>query len=134
MRLLWLVGSLALALLIAVLTLQVPSPVGADGAGIDQMQIRVPIDDTTTWKLFYSNHAPDGGQWEPQDRPVFYEYFWRDEQGRFKSDFPSFGFNDNDLASRSAVNAVKFSANGGGCAFRREDFGLAFGNKTAISR
>ena len=30
MRLLWLVGSLALALLIAVLTLQVPAPVGAD--------------------------------------------------------------------------------------------------------
>ncbi len=39
------------------------------GAGIDQMQIRVPIDDTTTWKLFYSNHAPEGGTWEPQERP-----------------------------------------------------------------
>ena len=57
------------------------------GAGIDQMQIRVPIDDTTTWKLFYSNHAPTGGEWEPQDRPVFYEYLWRDEQGRFITDY-----------------------------------------------
>jgi 5,5'-dehydrodivanillate O-demethylase len=57
------------------------------GAGIDQMQIRVPIDDTTTWKLFYSNHAPDAGVWEPQDRPVFYEYFWRDDQGRFITDY-----------------------------------------------
>ncbi|MEK9809797.1 MAG: hypothetical protein VW362_05080, partial [Candidatus Nanopelagicales bacterium] len=53
------------------------------GAGIDQMQIRVPIDETTTWKLFYSLHHPDGGVWEQQDRPVVYEYQWRDEQGRF---------------------------------------------------
>ena len=57
------------------------------GAGIDQMQIRVPIDDTTTWKLFYSNHAPEGGTWEPQDRPVFYEYLWKDENGRFITDY-----------------------------------------------
>jgi 5,5'-dehydrodivanillate O-demethylase len=57
------------------------------GAGIDQMQIRVPVDDTTTWKLFYSNHAPDAGVWESQDRPVVYEYFWRDDQGRFITDY-----------------------------------------------
>jgi 5,5'-dehydrodivanillate O-demethylase len=57
------------------------------GAGIDQMQIRVPIDDTTTWKLFYSNHAPEGGTWEPQDRPAFYEYLWKDENGRFITDY-----------------------------------------------
>jgi 5,5'-dehydrodivanillate O-demethylase len=57
------------------------------GAGIDQMQIRVPIDDTTTWKLFYSNHAPEAGVWEPQERPVVYEYQWRDENGRFITDY-----------------------------------------------
>jgi 5,5'-dehydrodivanillate O-demethylase len=57
------------------------------GAGIDQMQIRVPIDDTTTWKLFYSLHHPEGGQWEQQDRPVVYQYQWRDEQGRFITDY-----------------------------------------------
>ena len=57
------------------------------GAGIDQMQIRVPIDDTTTWKLFYSLHHPDFGVWEPQARPVVYEYLWKDEQGRFITDY-----------------------------------------------
>jgi len=57
------------------------------GAGIDQMQIRVPIDDTTTWKLFFSNHAPQGAEPSDQERPVFYEYLWKDENGRFITDY-----------------------------------------------
>ncbi len=46
------------------------------GMWIDQMQIRVPIDDTTTWKLFYSLHHPEGGTWEKQERPVVYNFPW----------------------------------------------------------
>jgi 5,5'-dehydrodivanillate O-demethylase len=57
------------------------------GAGIDQMQIRVPIDNTTTWALFYSLHHPQAGVWEPQDRPVEYEYQWKDAEGRFITDY-----------------------------------------------
>lgn len=44
MRLLWLVGTLALALLIAVLTLQVPAPVGADAPATDFSAERAMVD------------------------------------------------------------------------------------------
>jgi 5,5'-dehydrodivanillate O-demethylase len=57
------------------------------GQWIDQMQIRVPIDDTTTWKLFYSLHHPDGGVWEKQDHPVTYNYEWMDENGDFITNY-----------------------------------------------
>jgi 5,5'-dehydrodivanillate O-demethylase len=56
------------------------------GAYIDQMQIRVPIDDTHTWKLFYSTHNP-GEELTTQERPAVYEYLWMDEQGRFITDY-----------------------------------------------
>jgi 5,5'-dehydrodivanillate O-demethylase len=56
------------------------------GAYIDQMQIRVPIDETHTWKLFYSTHNP-GEQLTTQERPVAYEYLWKDEDGRFITDY-----------------------------------------------
>jgi len=36
------------------------------GQWIDQMQIRVPIDDTTTWTLFYSLHHPGVMAWVSQ--------------------------------------------------------------------
>jgi 5,5'-dehydrodivanillate O-demethylase len=39
------------------------------GAGIEQMQIRVPVDDTTTWFVLYTVHAPDGAP--PPARPPF---------------------------------------------------------------
>src|SRR5216683_3175251 len=48
---------------------------------VDQMQIRVPIDDAHTWKLFYTLHHPEGGTWERQSRPVVYEFPWRREEG-----------------------------------------------------
>ena len=56
------------------------------GAYIDQMQIRVPIDETHTWKLFYSTHNP-GEQLTTQERPTVYEYLWKDEEGRFITDY-----------------------------------------------
>lgn len=57
------------------------------GQWIDQMQIRVPIDDTTTWTLFYSLHHPEGGTWEHQERPVFYPFPFKDENGEFITDY-----------------------------------------------
>jgi 5,5'-dehydrodivanillate O-demethylase len=58
------------------------------GAGIDQMQIRVPIDDTTTWALFYSNHHPDGlDEFPEQVYPIDYEYKWLDEDGNHIVDY-----------------------------------------------
>ena len=56
------------------------------GAYIDQMQIRVPIDETHTWKLFYSTHNP-GEQLTVNERPVVYEYLWKDAEGRFITDY-----------------------------------------------
>lgn len=57
------------------------------GQYIDQMQIRVPIDDTHTWTLFYSLHHPPEGGWEEQDRPVVYEYPWRRDDGTLITDY-----------------------------------------------
>lgn len=56
------------------------------GAYVDQMQIRVPIDDTHTWKLFYSTHNP-GEELTTQERPTVYEYLWQDDEGRFITDY-----------------------------------------------
>jgi 5,5'-dehydrodivanillate O-demethylase len=67
--------------------LMFPYGMRVGGMWIDQMQIRVPIDDTTTWKLFYSVHHPEGGTWEKQDRPVVYEFPFVDEHGEFITDF-----------------------------------------------
>jgi 5,5'-dehydrodivanillate O-demethylase len=57
------------------------------GQWVDQMQIRVPIDDTHTWKLFYTLHHPDGGTWQRQDRPVVYEFPWRRDDGTMITDY-----------------------------------------------
>jgi 5,5'-dehydrodivanillate O-demethylase len=58
------------------------------GNGIDQMQIRVPVDDTTTWALFYSVHNPPGLEHYPEQRyPVEYEYQWRDDRGQHIVDY-----------------------------------------------
>ena len=37
-----------------------PYQMWVGGNGLYQMQIRVPVDDTTTWMLFYTVHAPEG--------------------------------------------------------------------------
>lgn len=58
------------------------------GAGIEQMQIRVPIDDTHTWTLFYSNHQPIGLEEFPdQIYPESYEYRWLDDNGEHIVDY-----------------------------------------------
>ena len=65
-----------------------PHSMRVGGAGIDQMQIRVPIDDTTTWAMFYSNHHPEGLDTYPEQiHPVDYEYKWLDEKGRHIVDY-----------------------------------------------
>lgn len=58
------------------------------GAGIEQMQIRVPIDDTHTWSVFYSSHQPPGmTEFPEQLYPTDYEFPWLDEQGEHIVDF-----------------------------------------------
>ncbi|HHC07903.1 MAG TPA: aromatic ring-hydroxylating dioxygenase subunit alpha [Actinobacteria bacterium] len=58
------------------------------GAGIDQMQIRVPIDDTHTWVAFYSLHNPEGiEEYPPQVYPYDYEFEWIDDKGNFIVDY-----------------------------------------------
>ena len=60
------------------------------GAGIEQMQIRVPIDDHHTWVAFYSNHQPPGMESESypeQVYPVDYEFPWLDDRGEHLVDF-----------------------------------------------
>jgi len=58
------------------------------GAGIEQMQIRVPVDDTTTWVLFYSSHQPPGMEEFPEQvYPVSYEFPWLDEDGEHIVDY-----------------------------------------------
>lgn len=52
-----------------------------------QMQIRVPIDDTTTWFILYSTHKPDGVTLPVQERFPNYEVPWRDENGRHIVDY-----------------------------------------------
>jgi 5,5'-dehydrodivanillate O-demethylase len=65
-----------------------PYSMRVGGAGIDQMQIRVPIDDTHTWALFYSNHHPEGlDSYPEQIHPESYEYEWLDEKGDFIVDY-----------------------------------------------
>jgi 5,5'-dehydrodivanillate O-demethylase oxygenase subunit len=67
--------------------LMFPYGMRVGGQWIDQMQIRVPIDDTHTWKLFYTLHHPEGGTWEPQDRPAVYEFPWKREDGTLITDY-----------------------------------------------
>jgi 5,5'-dehydrodivanillate O-demethylase len=51
-------------------------------------QIRVPVDDTHTWHVWYACYKPDAGIEVPrQDAIPFYEVPWRDEKGGFITDF-----------------------------------------------
>ena len=64
-----------------------PYKMWVGGNGVYQMQIRVPIDDTHTWALFYTVHAPDGMELD-EDLPVVdYEYEWLDDEGRHIVDY-----------------------------------------------
>jgi 5,5'-dehydrodivanillate O-demethylase oxygenase subunit len=64
-----------------------PYKMWVGGNGIYQMQIRVPIDDTHTWVLFYSVHAPEGGVVPENPPTVDYEYEWLDADGNHIVDY-----------------------------------------------
>ncbi len=62
--------------------------VGAGGQ--HTFQVRVPVDDTHTWHLWYSCYRPADGAAvpvPPQDEVPLYEVRWRDEKGDFILDF-----------------------------------------------
>jgi 5,5'-dehydrodivanillate O-demethylase len=64
-----------------------PYKMWVGGNGVFQMQIRVPVDDTTTWALFYTVHAPEGAEPSDQMYPVDYEYEWLDDKGNHIVDY-----------------------------------------------
>jgi 5,5'-dehydrodivanillate O-demethylase len=64
-----------------------PYQMWVGGNGVFQMQIRVPVDDTHTWKLFYTVHAPDGAPPAEQMYPVDYEIPYVDDTGRYIVDY-----------------------------------------------
>ena len=64
-----------------------PYKMWVGGNGVFQMQIRVPVDDTHTWALFYTVHAPEGVDL-PDDPPTIdYRYEWLDEHGEHLVDY-----------------------------------------------
>jgi len=64
-----------------------PYKMWVGGNGVFQMQIRVPVDDTHTHMIFYTVHAPEGGE-IPEDPPcIDYEYEWIDEDGTYIVDY-----------------------------------------------
>jgi 5,5'-dehydrodivanillate O-demethylase oxygenase subunit len=65
-----------------------PFSMRVGGAGIEQMQMRVPIDDTHSWVLFYSSHQPIGlNEFPEQIYPESYELKWLDEDGEHIVDY-----------------------------------------------
>ena len=64
-----------------------PYQMWVGGNGVYQMQIRVPVDDTTTWMLFYTVHAPDGAPLPEHPPTVDYEYEWLDANGEHIVDY-----------------------------------------------
>jgi 5,5'-dehydrodivanillate O-demethylase oxygenase subunit len=57
------------------------------GAGMEQMQIRVPVDDTTTRFMLYTVHAPEGATFPEQATIPDYELPWLDSHGRHIVDY-----------------------------------------------
>ena len=57
------------------------------GANIEQMQIRVPIDNTTTRFMLYTVHAPVGVEYPDQAAIPDYQIPLYEEAGRFKVDY-----------------------------------------------
>ena len=65
-----------------------PYKMWVGGNGVFQMQIRIPVDDTTTPTcMFYTVHAPEGAEL-PEDPPcVDYEYEWIRDDGTYIVDY-----------------------------------------------
>jgi 5,5'-dehydrodivanillate O-demethylase len=66
-----------------------PYTMRVGGAGAEQMQIRVPIDDTTTWWILYTCHAPlgDASTVGPDGPIPAYEIPWIREDGTYVTDY-----------------------------------------------
>ncbi len=64
-----------------------PYKMWVGGNGIYQMQIRVPIDDTHTWVMFYSVHAPEGVPVPDSPPTVDYPIQWKDDNGVMITDY-----------------------------------------------
>lgn len=65
-------------------------PIGmrVGGSGNDQMQIRVPIDDTHTWVCFYSTHHPgEGYPVDDVNTVCAYELPWMRDDGLIRTDY-----------------------------------------------
>jgi 5,5'-dehydrodivanillate O-demethylase oxygenase subunit len=57
------------------------------GANIEQMQIRVPVDRTTTRFMLYSVHAPDGVEYPEQPQVPDYQIPVYDSNGKHRVDY-----------------------------------------------
>lgn len=65
-----------------------PYQMWVGGNGVYQMQIRVPVDDDTTWFMLYTVHRPEGVEPPTQDGPIVsYEFPWRDDDGHHLVDY-----------------------------------------------
>lgn len=64
-----------------------PYQMWVGGNGLYQMQIRVPVDDTHTWMLFYTVNAPEGVELPANPPVVDYPYEWLDAQGHHIVDY-----------------------------------------------
>lgn len=65
-----------------------PFSMRVGGGGIEQMQMRVPIDDTHSWVLFYASHQPPGlTEFPDQIYPESYELPWLDVNGNHIVDY-----------------------------------------------
>lgn len=59
-----------------------PYQMWVGGNGVYQMQIRVPVDDHTTWFMLYTVHRPEGVEPPRQPAPIVsYEFPWCDANG-----------------------------------------------------
>jgi 5,5'-dehydrodivanillate O-demethylase len=64
-----------------------PYKMRVGGGYIEQMQIRVPVDDTTTWFILYTVHCPPGVEIPAQPSIPAYDVPWRDEKGNHITDY-----------------------------------------------
>lgn len=65
-----------------------PGMLRIGGGGLHFFQIRVPIDDTHTWHVWYQTYRPtDSGTVPPQPRIPVYEVPVHDEKGEFIRDY-----------------------------------------------
>jgi 5,5'-dehydrodivanillate O-demethylase len=65
-----------------------PFSMRVGGGGIEQMQMRVPIDDTHSWVMFYTSHQPPGlTEFPEQIYPESYEIPWLDDRGNHIVDY-----------------------------------------------